>query len=275
MRWKVSLGELMRLRYGLAIGAWRRVALAAVLCLAAPAAVTAAETITLCFERADVPPWRTVSGAGLNFELLKLVEARLGIVFDFQSMPWKRCLAQLKANEVGGAFAVSFKPDRLELGEYPGGAVPDARMRLHIDRYVLLRRKGSAVDWDGKAITHLQGTIGAQLGYSVGDFLRALNVPVDEGSQRAGELAQKLVAGRLGAAALGGSDAQALMAGPMSSQLEVLPLPLIEKPYFLVLSHALVASNPALAARIWRAVEEVRSSAQYRKLTVGHEGAAH
>lgn len=226
----------------------------------------AAPVVRLCYERADVRPWRTEDGRGLNFELLSLVGRRENIRFDFQSMPWKRCLEQLKANEVDGAFAVSFKTDRREIGEYPGGATPDVAKRMHVDRYVLLRRKGSNVEWDGKALHNVDGAIGAQLGYSVTDVLRSLNVTVDEGSQRSDELVRKLLAGRLAAAAVGGSDARTLLAGPFGPQIEALPLPLIEKPYFLLLSHRLVERQPQLARRIWDAVETVRNGAEYRKL---------
>ncbi|MYM31849.1 transporter substrate-binding domain-containing protein [Duganella sp. CY15W] len=236
------------------------------LVLSLPLPAAARETIKLCFEAQDVKPWRTEQGGGLNFDLLKLVEQRLDIQFDFQSIPWKRCLAQLKANAVDGAFAVSYKPDRRELGEYPGGENIDAGKRMHTDTYVVLRRKGSKVEWDGKHFTNLDGAIGFQLGYSVGDVLRAQNLEVDEGSQRADELARKLLAGRLAAAAVGGSDAAGLMRGPLASKLEQLPIPIIEKPYFLILSHALVASRPELAASIWNAIEQARNSPGYKKL---------
>ncbi|MRX11166.1 transporter substrate-binding domain-containing protein [Pseudoduganella sp. FT25W] len=239
---------------------------ACMLLVLSPVAAAARDTVTLCYEAQDVKPWRTEKGGGLNFALLKMVEQRLDIQFDFQSIPWKRCLAQLKANAVDGAFAVSYKADRRELGEYPGGQEVDATKRMHTDTYVVLRRKGSQVAWDGKQFSHLDGAIGFQLGYSVGDVLRAQNLEVDEGSQRADELARKLIAGRLAAAALGGSDAAGLMRGPLGAQLEQLPIPIIEKPYFLILSHALVASKPQLAARIWSEVEQARNSPAYRKL---------
>ena len=240
--------------------------LAALLPMSAAAADKPKDTVTLCFEQQDVLPWRTEQGGGLNFALLKMVEQRLDIHFDYQSIPWKRCLAQLKANAVDGAFAVSFKPDRRELGEYPGGDRPDTSKRMHIDSYMLVRKKGSAVDWDGKAFHNLNGPVGFQLGYSVGDVLRAQQLEVDEGSQRADELARKLIAGRVAAAAVGGSDANSLMRGTLAPQLEQLPVPIIEKPYFLILSHALVAGRPQLAARIWNAIEQTRNSAEYRKL---------
>ena len=248
----------------------------ALLALSFPAAAAdqARDTVTLCFEQQDVLPWRTEKGGGLNFELLKMVEKRLEIHFDFQSIPWKRCLAQLKANAVDGAFAVSYKPDRRELGEYPGGQQIDAGKRMHIDSYVLIRKKGSKVDWDGKSFRNLDGAVGFQLGYSVGDVLRAQNIEVDEGSQRADELARKLIAGRVAAAAVGGSDAHGLMNGPLAPQLEQLPVPIIEKPYFLILSHGMVAARPRLAERIWRAVEEARNGAAYRKLEAA-EGVRH
>lgn len=251
---------------------WRGTVLAIALALACVPAL-ARDTITLCFERQEVLPWRTPDGKGLNFDLLREVARRLDIRFDYQSMPWKRCLEQIKNNEVGGAFAVSFSQDRMAIGVYPGGAQADPSKRMHVDRYVLVRRKNARIDWDGKALHHVDGAIGFQLGYSVGDFLRGLNTPVDEGSQRASELAQKLIAGRLAAAALGGGDATHLMNGPMAAQLEVLPVPLIEKPYYLMLSRALVASNPQLAERIWHTVEEVRNSAAYRKREHDAEGA--
>ncbi|WP_322404610.1 hypothetical protein [Massilia luteola] len=162
-------------------------------CVAAGApAFAAGPSVPLCFERQEVLPWRTLDGGGLNFELLGEVARRLGIAFDYQSMPWKRCLAQVKANQVSGAFAVSFSRERGALGVYPGTlghtrgaedrADPDKRM--HVDRYVLVRRKGGRVDWDGRHFANVDGRIGFQLGYSVGDFLRAQNVPVDEGSHR-------------------------------------------------------------------------------------------
>lgn len=231
-------------------------------------AARAQDTLTLCFENADVKPWRTVDAQGLNFELLRETGRRLNLKLDFQALPWKRCLAQLQANEVHGVFAASFATDRLEVGAYPGGRQADPAKRMHVDRYVLVRRKGHAVNWDGKAFQNLDGAVGSQLGYSIGAQLRGMGVTVDEGSQTARALVQKLVAGRLAAAALGGSDATGLMATDqaLAAQVEVLPIPLVEKPYFLMLSHALVKSRPELAQRVWATLEDVRQSPAYRKL---------
>lgn len=234
-------------------------------CAFAAGAAPAATPLRLCFEREEVLPWRTLGGTGLNFELLGEVARRNALQFEYRSMPWKRCLEQLRANQVDGAFAVSFTPERLALGAYPGGDSADPSKRLHMSRYLLVRRKGSTVDWDGKQFHKLDGRIGFQLGYSVGDFLRSRQVPVDEGSQRSDELAQKLIAGRVAAAAMGGGDVARIMRGPLGQQLEVLPVPLLEKSYFLVFSHKFADSQPALAARIWESIEQVRTSPAYMK----------
>ncbi|HEY5799632.1 MAG TPA: transporter substrate-binding domain-containing protein, partial [Burkholderiaceae bacterium] len=239
---------------------------------AAPAPVPAPAagplTITLCFEKLTVLPWRTEDGRGLDFDMLREVAKRLNVRFKYEALPWKRCLAELKDNKMDGAFSASFRPDRLEIGAYPGGANIDNEQRMHIDRYVLIRRKGSKVQWDGKQFHNLDGAVGAQLGYSIVEHLRGLGVPVDEGSQRGRELTLKLIAGRVAAAAVGGSEAVNLLASDpkLAAQVEMLPIPLTEKPYFLVLSHAFAQARPELAAAIWKTMEQVRNSPEYRKL---------
>ncbi|HEY5799631.1 MAG TPA: amino acid ABC transporter substrate-binding protein [Burkholderiaceae bacterium] len=237
-----------------------------------PASSHAAETLRFCYERIDVPPWRYVDGTGLHFDLLNRVAKRLDINFELQPLPWKRCMENLKGNLVNGAFAVSFKPDRLPVAVYPGLApgasgLPDANLRIGTDRYVLVRRRGGNLDWDGQSLQNLNGAIGVQADYSIGTQLRALGATVDDNSQNLRELMMKLAAGRLaGAAILGSANSIFLARNPqLAAQLETRPLPLVEKPYYLVLSHAFVANRPELAARIWKTIETVRKSPEYRK----------
>ncbi len=254
------------------LSCWRHLAVAMLaLLLGAPsmcAAAPARETITLCYENVDVVPWRASAAKrkGLNFELLNLVASQLELNFDYRSAPWKRCLALLRSNEVGGVFAASFLTERLDFAEYPGGHVPDASKRLHVDHFVMLRKKGSPAEWDGKAFRNINGAIGFQLGYSVGDFLRAKGMQVDEGTQSPYTLVNKLLAGRLAAVAMGNSDATQLMNGPLAAELEAVPAPLLEKPFYLIFSRGMVAAKPELAARIWKAIEEVRNGPAYAKI---------
>ena len=245
--------------------ALRSIALS-LLCAAACAPAYASTKVTLCFENKMVMPWRTVNRGGLNFELLKRIEAKLDISFDYQLLPWKRCLAKLKANEVDGAFTVSFSNERREYGAFPGGATADVKKRMHYARYFLLRKRGSTIDWDGKQFHRLDGKIAFQLGYSVGDLLREMRVPVDESNDSPYNVGRKVITGRVAAAAMMDSDVSVLMGGPLAPQLEVVAAPLIEKAYYLMLSNALAKSRPELAERIWKSVEEVRNGREYGKL---------
>lgn len=236
------------------------------MCMGLSAPLWAATKLTFCFENKLVLPWRAQDHSGLNFELLDRVEDRLSLNFNYLQLPWKRCLAKLQANEVDGAFTVSFSQERRAFGAFPGDTHADVKRRMHYARYFLLRKKGSKADWDGKQFLNIDGKIAFQLGYSVGDMLRAHKMPVDESNDTAYNVGRKVLTGRVAAAAVMDSDAAILMRSPLASKLELDETPLVEKPYFLMLSAALVKAKPELAERIWRAVEEVRDSKEYGKL---------
>lgn len=245
---------------------WRCRILALGLVLVA-GSVMARERLVFCTEAADVRPWRTQQGTGLNYVLLERVARAVGVRFTYDAMSWTRCLALLRAGAVDGAFAASYKAERVEYGAYPGGATPDAGKRLHLDRYLVLRRKGERATWDGKAFKDVGGRVGIQLGYSVAEQLQQLGVAVDDGAQTPDALVRKVAAGHVAMAAMLEGEAQAILAADaaLAARVEILPAPLVEKPYYLMLSHALTQSEPALARSIWQAIETVRRSRDYQR----------
>lgn len=224
--------------------------------------------LKLCMEDRDIRPWITRDGSGLNVVLLDRVAATLGLRIEYQRLPWKRCLDKLKANQVDGAFGASFKPERLAYGAYPGGALPDAAKRLNFDRYILVCRRDSGVHWDGKLLGGLRGAVGTQLGYSVADDLRQRGISVDEGAPGANELMHKLLAGHVAAAAMLEGEARTLIAESpdVARAVQVLPHPLVEKPYYLLLSHAFTKAQAKRADAIWSAIERIRESKDYQAL---------
>lgn len=230
--------------------------------------VAAADTLVFCAEDRDVRPWITREGKGLNFELLKRVALQSGLRFEFRQTSWKRCLEDLKQSLVDGAFGASLKAERLEFGAYPGGEQADPRKRLNMDRYVLVRAKGARVAWDGKHLSGLKGPVGVQLGYSIADHLRGMGVAVDEGSPGATELMRKLLAGHVEAVAVLEGEARSLLRedARYRALLEIVALPLVEKPYYLLLSHRFLAARPELAEAIWQGIEQVRESRDYQAL---------
>lgn len=247
--------------------------LLALLCLSLTPWVQAAdsqEELVFCYENENVRPWRTKAGTGLNFELLDNVAAELKLRFRYEGTPWKRCLFELKGNRHAGAIGASFKPERIEYGSYPGSngdKQPDSSKLIYLERYVVVRRKGSQVGWNGSAFEQLNRPVGAPLGYSVVDDLKKSDVQVDDGAHTAGTVLQKLMLGRIDAAILLQGEMGSLLAedARLKEKLEILPRPFAEKPYYLLLSHQLVQSRPELATRIWAMIARMRATPAYQE----------
>ncbi len=239
--------------------------------LPAAAAVSAdGSALKLCYEDQDSYPWVLSDGSGLNLQLLGLVEQALRLHFEFVPVPWNRCLAGLERGFYDGAFASSYKAERLAIGRYPLDADGrlDERKRLHTSIYALYRRKDSQVGWNGKAFRQLDGRIGSLSGFSIVDFIREHGAEVDETSRDPLALLQMLGHARVQAAALQSLRADFLLqAHPqLAATIEKVKLPLEEKAYYLMLSNAYVGANPAMAEVIWAEIGRQRESPEYQLL---------
>lgn len=223
--------------------------------------------LRLCTEDEDSYPWLLKDGRGLNYLMLRLMEARLGQRILVERQPWRRCLQSLRDNLVDGAFKASFSTERQAYAHYPmrDGRLDDSR-RMLTDSYHLFRRKGSAVRWDGQRLETGGEPVGAQSGFSIAVLLQGLRVPVDDGTKVADAVMVKLLRERVAAAALQTQQGDYLLARQpeWAAQVERLEPPLVAKPYFLLLSRALVARDARWAERIWDAVAEVRESSEYQ-----------
>ena len=239
------------------------------LALNALAAPREGPVLTLCYEDQDSYPWVMEDGSGLNLQLLRLVAQAQHGQFTFIAVPWKRCLAGLAQGTYDGAFAASYKAERLSLGRYPLDADGrlDERKRLHTSIYALYRRKGSPVSWNGQEFRQLQGRIGSLSGFSIVDFIRAQGAEVDETSRDPLALLRMLSHKRIEAAALQSLRGDfVLQANPdLAAQLEKLELPLEDKAYYLMLSNDYVASNPEQATALWDEIERQRESPTYQQ----------
>ena len=225
-----------------------------------------AHTVALCFDDSNVRPWRTRDKTGLNFEMLKAVASAAGLRFSFHARPWRRCQDQLKTGEFDGSFGMSFTPERQAFAVYPPGQPPDANLRMFEGGYVLVRRRGTSVDFDGERITGLSLPIGAERSMSIVSDLRRQDYAVDDGTSSSIALLLKLDAGRIGAAAVGTDQMRDVLMqnDPRLRNLEVVPIPLVIKPYFLVFSRQFVDAHPKVAERIWQGIAAHRESPAYQ-----------
>lgn len=233
--------------------------------------------LVFCHEDQDSYPWVLRDRAGLNIVMLRLLERDIGMPIRFLPLPWRRCLAELAANNVDGAFAASFKAERLSMGRYPSGkdGKPDPARRLHMSSYSLYRAKGNALRWNGSRFDGLQGQIGTLTSHSIIDFLLERGVAVDSGSKSPVETLRKVALGRLQGAALQTPRAEHVLAQmpELARQLEREPVLLEERAYYLMLSNRLVDSEPQLADTVWRQIERIRDSAPYKQAELDFFGA--
>jgi polar amino acid transport system substrate-binding protein len=226
------------------------------------------KSLNFCHSDQDEPPWIAKSGDGVNQQMMKLLEKELKVTIQLSPMAWKRCLSELQAGNMHGAFPSSFKADRLPMGVYPmTGDKPDQTRRVHITSYSLYVVKGSTATWDGSAFKNVNGAIGIQTGYSIGDFLKKNNVSVDDANKSSLDILKKVQLGRLGGAALQTNQGDAILKAnaDLNGKIQKITVPLEEKAYFLMLSHQLVKSNPKFSQEIGEKMKTVRDSSAIKK----------
>jgi polar amino acid transport system substrate-binding protein len=251
---------------------FRHFSLLALLILTFPLNVhSSPNELKFCYEDENAFPWvfsYNEKIEGLDIRLIKLLETEINTSIQLISLPWKRCMSFLKTNQVDGAFAASFKQERLSMGVYP--TVKDGRLnqqqRLHTSSYSLYTSPNSDLKWDGTSFHNLKGKISAQLGFSIIDKLQKLGANVHEvkGPERAlTSVLSKLSVG----AAIQTDRADFILSksATLQGQLVKYPVALVEKPYYLMLSFKLTKSHPEFSQTIWNSIEKIRNSETMQK----------
>jgi polar amino acid transport system substrate-binding protein len=228
----------------------------------------AAATYSVCNDEIEVYPWYLHDGAGLNSVLLNMAGERAGVSFKVVRMPWAECLRQIEQGKLAGAFAASYSESRAAFAVYPmrGGVVDESR-QLMTDDYVLYRRKGSALTWDGTTIGNLDGLVGVQPGYSIAEDLKLMGIATDERHASAAEALQRLAKGELAAAAvLAYQGIEQMRQAEIAGSIEAVSAPLKRKPYFLIFNKSFYKANRQQIESLWTAIAVARKSPKYRAI---------
>ncbi len=245
-------------------------AAAAIACAALSTQALAAEAaIKICHENEDSYPWIFKDRPGLTTSLLKMAEKVYGGKVEVLPLPWKRCQEDAKTGAVDGIVKISHSPERMEFLVYPmAGDKPDASKRLLNDTYSLYRMKGATnANWDGKTLK-VDGTVGAQSGFSIVKQLTTLGARVDDGTRSADANLQKLVNARVVAVALQTEEGDiSITKNPeVNGKVEKITPVLVEKPYFVAFSKQFYAKDAASAKKFWDAIATARESNEYKDL---------
>ena len=210
---------------------------------------------------------------GLTIELLKLVGQEAGVTFEIRRFPWNRCLHLLETNRIEAVFHSSFNKDRTAYGVYPteDGDKLDESRAIYTSAYMIYKRAGSRLTWNGKAFGNLERPIGAQIGFAVIDKLEELGVSVDP-VKGADLNLKKLINRRIDAYAAIESIADTELASKpaLAGKTEKLPIPFITKPYFLMFSKKFHAKNTELVERIWNTIARVKAMNTFKVIESGY-----
>ncbi|WP_171014015.1 transporter substrate-binding domain-containing protein [Chitinivorax sp. B] len=212
----------------------------------------------------------------LHFWMMSRLEAKFpSIKFEYNAMPWKRCLKSTETGQIDGVICGSHSPERAKVLVYPyrlDGSL-DASKRMFELGYVLVRKVGTNITYDGQNFVNLNGALGAQQGYSIVEHLRAKGLTVDDSAKSAQDTLQKLVTGRVVGVLINPLDASDLgMHLAWRGKIERTGKLVMQKPYFLVLSQPFVQKYPDLAQQLWNQTEQIRMTPDFQTHYSRHMG---
>lgn len=254
---------------------WRAVLVSVVLSMGGLHAANAGDTVRVCTNQESTG----TSTMRLAMHLMTQVRIQLpAIIFEYTALPWKRCLSKADQGEFDAVLTASYLPERAKRLIYPYNADGslNANKRMFNLGMAMIRRVGSRVSWDGEQFVNLEGPAGVQLGYSIGEYLRAHHVEVDDGSPTVVSGLRKLSAGRIGVFVFNPFNLDAeINDASYASKLELVANPLVQKkPYFLVFSSQHNTAQPDMPSRIWSAMELARNTGAFKTLYTQQMGPA-
>lgn len=233
--------------------------LACALVLAAAQAARADDRIRCIYAAGEAQPFQLGEGEavpaerpGIAVELMQMAAQAEGVDLSLGRLPNRRVVVSVATNVNDCAFALSFLPDRAASLHYPmrNGRL-DRTRRVGSSTYVVYRRAGSAVQWDGRRFAGLnEMAVGINAGFAARDELARMNVTVEEAETTASNMG-KLAAGRIAAYVVHAAIGDDYLARNPSPGIEKVPVPFQVKDYYVVLSRKFVADHPDLAERLW------------------------
>lgn len=237
--------------------------------LATPAAEPAT-LIRLCHDDVDLAPWVLRNGKGLSQDLILMAAQHIQPQLEIEMLPiaWPRCLKLLENGQMDGAFSTSYMPARLDYAVFPSKAdgQADPTRRLSSLSYSLYVGKAAKIEWNGRKLRNLNGPIGIQHGFSIGQLIAELGAEAKPLSRDIRELLRHVAAGHVEAAALQTFQADLELSRDkvLADQVQKLPQILTEKNYYLSFSRQFYRRHTDLVQQFWQSLQTQRESPAYR-----------
>lgn len=186
----------------------------------------------------------------------------LGRPVRFDPQPWPRCLEGIRTGAYDFIVGPSANPAFYAFIAYPRlNGQPDAARGIGAVNYVVMRRKASAVRWDGTRFSGLtQPVFYGNTAVIVRRKLDELQVASDDSARYAEQLANMLAFGRIEVGITRQPEAEALMKRPEFSGLEILPHPFVSFEAYLGVNMKVAAEQAAFVEKLWDELGRRRSA---------------
>lgn len=200
-----------------------------------------------------------------------LAVQQLQLPATFHKMPWRRCLKAVADGSIDAAFAIAWTKERATSLIYPDG-LPAQRphpLRMYQIRYVIYRKKGGQIDWDGQQFSQIRNGVAAPQGYAAEKQLAELGVLNPVNLDTASAL--KLVANdRLDAFVFPDNTvASVLHNHPDADRLEPMPHFFSQTDVFLVFSPTFAQRSSAVMQALWHH-QQIATNGPVTPLSSGH-----
>lgn len=220
------------------------------------------------YDVAPIPPFIYAPGdnshhsAGLAIDLVTQAAAKQGCDISWLPLPTMRVFHLLANGQLDGALFYSWNPERDKLYIYPkqDGKV-DSERRIVTLNYVLYKKKGSPLQWDGHSYAQLSCPIGFNDGWSIGADLAAHGITI-ESAKDAEQNLKKLEKGRIcGYATLQEAGDSAIARYP-DAIFERVPAPLSRKEYYLLFNQHFYHQHQRQIETLWKQIGELRRDSE-------------
>jgi polar amino acid transport system substrate-binding protein len=172
----------------------------------------------------------------------------------------------MKAGEVD-AILSAYLPERRAFGAFPmAGEQVNESMQLGAVRFLVYRKRGDHVQWNGKKFVHLgNDKVGVLAGLAVTALIRQAGATTDEGAKTIEQNFEKLAIDRVRAVVALEGDAQRVLEQKFKDRLEVLPTAFDVTPIYLHVNLTFYARNQYAVDQFWKAIRRTREAGPYQQ----------
>jgi polar amino acid transport system substrate-binding protein len=212
------------------------------------------------------PPYARVDGTGHLQYLIAQAAKNLNLALERHVAPRKRCIEEMKNGQADGMIA-AYAPERTDYAAFPmSGGEPDESMALVVVRYLVYRRTGSHVDWNGQHFAGIgDDAVGVESGFVyLTDRLKQIGVRSDDGAKTLEQNLIKLTTSRVAAVVAMDREANKLAMERFAGRIEPLAKPFDATPMYLMVSKSFQARYPQFTESYWQAIKDFHDTADYR-----------